>query len=274
MNRPRLLVVEDDEAFRNGIVEDLQGEFELFLATCQTEAFERLNAQEIDLVLLDRHLPVTPGGLIRSTKVGDDVLREIRRLGLVRPGSFEPLPVVLMTAHDLSWEAPREALKTQQATDFIGKAPPWTREQLIAVLCGALHCESSPIHLAFDSAAGKVWIETLGPYTRARFDVLEQLRLRFVDERTRLEGVRAVTLSKALGIHEQALRQRILRFRREIAQAFRERLGRTCSQDDIVQNPAIWKGYRLNPAKVKLVDPPPPGKARPRLRPRSPRKEA
>ena len=67
------------------------------------------------------------------------------------------------------------------------------------------------------------------------------------------EFVRWERLTDALGISEHTLRQRILRSRRSLSRQFREKLGWTLDQNEIIENDR-WQGYRLNP-RLLLVAP-------------------
>src|ERR1051325_5937505 len=93
-----MLVVEDDKAIRDLLADRLRP-YELTFSVCQLECFERLDAAEFDLVLLDLRLPRTSSDLMASNEVGIDILRQIRRRSLRKRGSTMMLPVVVMTAH-------------------------------------------------------------------------------------------------------------------------------------------------------------------------------
>jgi hypothetical protein len=67
------------------------------------------------------------------------------------------------------------------------------------------------------------------------------------------EFVRWERLTDTLGISEHTLRQRILRSRRSLSRQFREKLGWTLDQNEIIENDR-WQGYRLNP-RLLLVAP-------------------
>ncbi len=44
-----------------------------------------------------------------------------------------------------------------------------------------------------------------------------------------------------------------MKFRRQVKQDFRDRLGRALGDNDVVENSRDWNGYRLNPRVVRLV---------------------
>jgi CheY-like chemotaxis protein len=94
----RILIVEDDKAIRELLADRLRAH-ELAFSSCQLECFERLDAAEFDLVLLDLRLPRTPSDMAASNEVGLDILRQIRRRGVRKRGSTMVLPVVVMTAY-------------------------------------------------------------------------------------------------------------------------------------------------------------------------------
>ena len=84
--RPRVLVVEDDEAVREGLVELLGARgYEVSSATQGEEALERLREFRPDVVLLDLVMPVMDGLSFLAEKNQRPMLAGI--------------PVVAMTAH-------------------------------------------------------------------------------------------------------------------------------------------------------------------------------
>lgn len=261
---PRILVVEDEEDVRLKVMEDLQGQFELQLACSQEEAFTRLGVLtapdgvlQLDGMLLDLHLPVRSGELAKDVKVGEDILIQVRRQKLLRRSSGEPLPVVVMTAHGLTWDTSRRLIRQLKATDFIGKAPPWKAEELLATLCGALDGdpdEERPIRLAFDLDRRRVYVESLPAMEGQWYEILSLLRDRSQDPDTRDEGIRAKEVGAALDLTEHTVRQAVRRFRQEMSQAFERQLRRSWHSNDIVESSGGSKGYRLNRQRVRIVD--------------------
>lgn len=99
-----ILIVEDDENFRNLIVEWLTFE-KHSVSACSTgeEALQQLNAQTFDLVVLDGHLP---------DMTGVEVLKKYRSSGGERP--------VLMLTGSTQKAEKQEALNAG-ASDFVQK---------------------------------------------------------------------------------------------------------------------------------------------------------
>ena len=59
---PKILIIEDDEDFREGLSFSLQSEgYETMEAATAREAFERLDANPCSMVLLDCNLPDASG---------------------------------------------------------------------------------------------------------------------------------------------------------------------------------------------------------------------
>lgn len=109
--RPRILVVDDDEAI-GGTIKRYLRQYDITLADCVLGALDEIARDSFDLVLLDRRLP---DGL------GDFVVEQVRR----RPSS---LPIIMM-----SGEVNPQRLDDPpqyRADDFIEK--PFVREALIA----------------------------------------------------------------------------------------------------------------------------------------------
>lgn len=85
-SRPRVLVVEDDEALREGLVDLLGGSgYEVVSATQGEEALERLREFRPEVVLLDLVMPVMDGLSFLAEKN--------------RRPALAGIPVVAMTAH-------------------------------------------------------------------------------------------------------------------------------------------------------------------------------
>jgi len=115
----RVLVIEDDEAIRQGIVDALEYErFSTEQAETAPEALTRALAGEFDLVLLDL---ILPGG------DGLDILREVRR---AKP----TLPIIILTAR--GEEADRVAGLRLGADDYVVK--PFSLAELLARIAAVL----------------------------------------------------------------------------------------------------------------------------------------
>ena len=89
----------------------------------------------------------------------------------------------------------------------------------------------------------------------ASYDLFRALgdQFRFHAENEGHGFVRWERLTDTLRIIEHTLRQRILRSRRALSRQFREKLGWTLDQNEIIENDR-WQGYRLNP-RLLLVAP-------------------
>ena len=99
--------------------------------------------------------------------------------------------------------------------------------------------------------------------TRTRHDLflrLDALRAQFLADLEARRAPAAFTfvttqqLTKRFGINAEALRRRILRSRQRIQRELERHLHRTTSDDDVIES-LPWKGYRLNPVVVRVVDP-------------------
>ncbi|MEQ8454528.1 MAG: response regulator [Sandaracinaceae bacterium] len=264
-HKHRILVVEDDLGIRELLTARLK-DADVTFATCQSEAYEQLRTSEFDLVLLDLRLPTKPGDMKATNQVGIDILRQIRTQGLTKRGSAMLLPVVVMTAYG-SETLSADVLVGTGANDYIPKpfGAEGTLEHKIRValagegaLVPASNIVGSTIRIAFSTAQEVVCIETF-EYSGALYGLLKVLGDLYVQDLqnlsseenfTRLPGGR---LADRLGITEEAMRRRILKFRREVSREFRDGLGRALGKNDIIENRRDWNGYRLNPRIVRVV---------------------
>lgn len=119
--RPRhfqLLIADDDPAMRETLVEMLQPEFETIDVDSGAEAIEVVEHREIDLALVDLHMPVV---------TGIDVLRMVRRLR-------RQLPCILMSAN---WTEPLKGeAAASRASAVLQK--PMTRLELVTTVTTAI----------------------------------------------------------------------------------------------------------------------------------------
>jgi DNA-binding response OmpR family regulator len=257
------LIVEDDRAIRELLADRLR-RYELSFAACQLACFERLDAEEFDLVLLDLRLPRTASDLIASNDVGVDILQQIRRRGLRKPGSTMVLPVVVMTAHG-SEAITARVLVECGANDYIPK-PFGQGDELEHKIERALHgagalvpaanASAGTVCIHFDPRLRRLHIESI-PYAE-HYDLMKLL----IDAHARDLGalrawedyaaIRGRHLAQLLDIGEKALRRRVSRFRKAIASDLREQLGRAVGLNDIIENQRRWQGYRLNPRTVRV----------------------
>ncbi|HEX3478687.1 MAG TPA: response regulator [Kofleriaceae bacterium] len=258
-----MLVVEDDKAIRELLADRLRP-YELTFSACQLDCFERLDAAELDLVLLDLRLPRTPSDMAASNEVGLDILRQIRNRGLRKRGSTMVLPVIVMTAYG-SEAITAQVLVECGANDYIPK--PFRQgddlERKIeraltgaGALVPAANASASAVCIYFDPDARSLRIESI-PYPE-HYDLMKALieahardlgALRAWDDYAAIPGR---DLARILNIGEKALRQRVSRFRETIANDLRKQLGRAVGPNDIIENQRRWKGYRLNPRTVRV----------------------
>lgn len=257
----RILVVEDDRAIRELLADRLR-QYELSFSASQLECFERLDAAEFDLVLLDLRLPRTSSDLIASNEVGIDILRQIRTRGLRRRGSTMVLPVVVMTAHG-SEAITARVLVECGANDYLPKpfGPGDDLEHKIeralagaGALVPAANASANTVCIHVDPKARLLHIESI-PYPE-HHDLMKPLieaHARDLGELRAWEDYTAIPgrdLARLLDIGEKALRRRVSRFRRMIIDDFRDQLGRAIGLNDVIENQRRWKGYRLNPRTV------------------------
>jgi CheY-like chemotaxis protein len=258
-----MLVVEDDKAIRDLLADRLR-RYKLTFSASQLECFERLDAAEFDLVLLDLRLPRTSSDMIASNEVGLDILRQIRKRGVRKRGSTMVLPVVVMTAHG-SEAITAKVLVDCGANDYIPK-PFGQADDLehkieralngAGALVPAANASASSICVYFDPKPRLLRIESI--LYAEHYDLMKVLieahakdlgELRAWEDYTAIPGR---DLARILNIGEKALRQRVSRFRETVMSDFREQLGRTVGPNDIIENQRRWKGYRLNPRTVRV----------------------
>lgn len=264
--RTRILVVEDDKGIRDLLADRLK-KHDLTFAVCQSDCYERLKAAaDFDLVLLDLRLPRTPTDMKATNKVGIDILCEIRKRRLVKRGSAMPMPIVVMTAYG-SERLSAQVLVENGANDYIPK-PFGQGQELEHKIERALNGEGAlvpaativraTVRLYFHPRDDTVRIETLS-YCGAHHGLLDVLRdlhvadLHALRAPEKFKGIRGEKLAEKLGITGKAARQRVVKFRQQVMQDFRDRLGRVLGDNDIIENTRHWEGYRLNPLVVRVV---------------------
>jgi CheY-like chemotaxis protein len=259
----RVLIVEDDKAIRELLADRLR-QYELTFSACQLDCFERLDAAEFDLVLLDLRLPRTSTDMAASNEVGLDILRQIRKRGVRKRGSTMVVPVIVMTAYG-SEAITAQVLIECGANDYIPK--PFRQgddlERKIeraltgaGALVPAANAAANTVCIYFDPEARSLRIESI-PYAE-HYDLMKRLieahakdlaDLRAWDDYAAIPGR---DLARMLNIGEKALRQRVSRFRETITNDLRKQLGRAVGPNDVIENQRRWKGYRLNPRTVRV----------------------
>jgi CheY-like chemotaxis protein len=264
---PRILVVDDEVEIQELFKRRFKDEYDVSCATFQDEALEALKSSAFDLVLLDLKLPRKKSDMAASPEVGVDILRRIRKEGIRRRGSEDQLPVVVMTAFGADKLFSAEFLGTRGASDYIQK-PFGPRKALKLIIERALGGEGAlaaplargikVVQLRFNTAQSIVLVESI-PYSGVHYELLHALHVRFLEDQVALRpqakygGLRSLQLAERWGIGDQAVRQRVTKFREAVGRDFREKLGRALDRDDVVENPRTWDGYRLNPFVVRLV---------------------
>lgn len=259
----RLLIVEDDKAIRELLADRLRP-YELTFSVCQLECFERLDAAEFDLVLLDLRLPRMSGDMAASNEVGLDILRQIRKRGLRKRGSTMVLPVVVMTAYG-SEAITAQVLVECGANDYIPK-PFRQGDDLEHKIERALHgagalvpaanASANTVCIYFDPNARLLRIESIP--CAEHYDLMKVLieaHAKDLGDLRAWEDYAAIpgrVLAQILNIGEKALRQRVSRFREMVTNDLRKQLGRAVGPNDIIENQRRWKGYRLNPRTVRV----------------------
>lgn len=164
---PNVLAIEDDQAIREALVDQLSGSgFHVQAARSGLDGMELLTAGDFDVVLLDLGLPDIDG---------TDVLRMIRGLG--------DTPVIVATARDD--EAEMVKLLEAGADDYVVK--PFSVAQIEARIRAVLRRTGEPEHapvitvgeLVVDRDAHEAMLEGEPLDLRAReFDLLAYLAAR------------------------------------------------------------------------------------------------
>jgi len=172
--RQRILVIEDDAAIRQGLVDALEVEgYEVLEAADGDSGLEQALADAVDLVLLDLMLP-RRGGL--------EVLREVRT---VRP----VLPIIILTA--LGTEDDRVEGLQDGADDYVVK-PFHVRELLARVEAVLRRSPSRPVDIPRFRIPGGV-------------ADLERNEIRFDDGRTTALSDREIRLLRYLACNPRRI---------------------------------------------------------------------
>lgn len=114
-----------------------------------------------------------------------------------------------------------------------------------------------PLIFAIDTDRKKVLFRGGVEITGAGFELIAALAVQFAEdvksERAPAEFsfVKTASLSARLGLPAEALRQRVIRCRRNLERLFLEALDVQLSDDEVVQNNK-WHGYRLNPYLLRV----------------------
>ena len=267
INKPQILVVEDDVAIQDLLERRLRRVYEISCATYQDEAFAALQKSAFDLVLLDLKLPRNRLDLNPSPEVGIDILRQIRELKICRRGTSNPLPIVIMTAFGQDKLLSADFLQHRGPCDYTKK--PFgngaaLKEKIEVALRdegshrGVVQASANIVQLRFNTAEEFVLVESV-KYTGATYKLLRALQDIFVSDwqaQKPPDAFRKVSYKKLadiLQIGEEAARRRVSTFRHRVIKDFKESLNRTLGKNDVIENSRNWDGYRLNPRVVHLV---------------------
>jgi len=260
IEKRRILIVEDDLEIRNMLTDRLD-DYEIAICTTQEDCYGQLPAGAFDVVLLDLRLPTKADDMIPDNNVGIDILKHIRQRNLRQRNSARVLPVIVMTAHG-SQRISASVLVEHGANDYIAK-PFGGDDELERKLERAIGGTGGLVpaadltlgcfHISFDQRV--VRIDSF-----AYPDIYDLMKV-LIDFHAKSQGdllpwedhhsIKSRELAKKLDIGDQALRRRIARFRKQVANDFLT-LGRTLDLNDIIENERRWQGYRLNPRKVHV----------------------
>lgn len=111
----RILLIEDEIASAEGIVEDISGlshDIECEVATCRDTAIALVDGEEFDLLVCDLLLPTEPSGLDQSIQHGLAVYEHARA---VAPGT----PAIFLTGH-ADFRDVRRQLPSRAPEDLFG----------------------------------------------------------------------------------------------------------------------------------------------------------
>ena len=121
-NRPKVLVLEDNQDARRLLEKFLEGGYDVELAGEEKIALRLAREQLFDVVLMDINLG---GG-----RTGVDALRALRHLS-----GYEQVPVVALTAYAVTGD--RERFLSHGFNGYLGK--PLTKQELYDVIANVLH---------------------------------------------------------------------------------------------------------------------------------------
>lgn len=279
-------MVEDDAAIRDGLAITVADEYRVTFTTCQAGALAALEDTRFDMALVDLRLPITPEGIAAGPEAGIEILRTIRRRRVTQGETRRALPVVVMTAQLDAPSLIASLFSDYGANDFVAK--PFGKDQLLDKLRRALlgqgavapagELATAELRLAFDDERRQVHVESL-PFDGTLYTLLDALRSQYLEDLDARRAsdaytfVSSQTLVRLFGVTADTLRRRVLRARKQLHQAIEDELHRATSDQDVIETEQ-WKGYRLNPRLVRVVDlselpaqddstPPPPARRRP-----------
>ncbi len=174
-DRPRVLLVDDEDAIRDGLAPFLsRSGFEVRTASDGVEALDALRADAADIVVCDIMMPRLDGR---------EVVRTLRADG-------DWTPVILLTQVGASFE--RSAALEEGADDYLNK--PFDPQELLArlravlrrsvkgqpSLAAATRLQSGP--LTFDRSARRIWLDGVEVYLTPKASLLLEYLMSHPDE--------------------------------------------------------------------------------------------
>ncbi len=264
MNPPsegkRILLVEDDPSLRELIHAQLP-QHHIRNAAHREEAYQALDSDTYDLVLLDLRLPVDERDIRPNSEVGFEILGTIRE----QP-RLTDTAVVVMTAYEGTSETTKRALKSG-ANDYWNKDRSYQEDlfDLVGRVLGEQDMERRRIaeeastrhyRLEFCHGRQQVRLERLVTFRNTSCELLVALRAPFVAALARGASppfTLSSQLADTLRIEEGTLRITVMRMRDRIARAVHARYGISLPSNAIIQSHQ-GDGYRLNPDRVQVID--------------------
>ena len=260
LDTKRILVIEDDPGLCD-LIDAQMAQHAITRAPHQRAAYEVLDQQAFDLVLLDLKLPVDERDIDPHPRVGFDILESIRR-------NHHPnrLLVVVMTAHEGTSETTKRALQ-MGATDYWNKDGSYSEDLPTLVervfaeheakrQRAAEQMEARRHRLDFSRRRQRVSVDGLVSFSGRPHQLLAVLRDSFLEAMKEGGNPPFVPLQKvadALDVDQDYVRKIVERVRKRIAAEFEKRLGFAPSPGALIESKQ-WKGYRLNPDKVDIAD--------------------
>ena len=252
----RALIIEDDHAIADMLQTKLAREgHKVAIAGHQHVAYNLLDEELFDFVLLDLKLPTDENDMAPDMEVGFAILNRIRDRF-----AQDTLPVIVMTAHEETSQTAVRALKAL-ANDYITKPFEDSTVSLDEKLAGIARCieeaRKSPAGKGTPSAKHKIvfkkdCVEISGIEVGGRSaDLLRLLGSKTLmlssdgtgEGDTRMPGRK---IAEAMKVEEATVRQYVTRFRKRIATEHEQRGLGPIQEQDIIRNARDWKGYDLN----------------------------
>ncbi|KAF0152699.1 MAG: response regulator receiver [Ignavibacteria bacterium] len=117
MNKPLILIVEDDEISQVVLVRTIGSNYNTLVTDSSDEAKILLQKNKVDLVLMDIS--------IKGSKNGLEFTEELKSLD-----EYKHIPIIVVTAH--AFEKDRLAAFEHGCNDYISK--PFTKDSLLSII--------------------------------------------------------------------------------------------------------------------------------------------